>query len=68
MTTTTIDRLDYFEGYIKHHRYCIIKDLSNIDSNQIVKLINETRLSEMDHLLDVIEDINKNTISEKKKK
>jgi hypothetical protein len=66
--TTTIDRLDFFEGYVKHHRDCIIKDLSNIDlSNEIIKLINETRLMEMDHLLDVIEDINKNTIGKTKK-
>jgi hypothetical protein len=67
MTIITIDRLDFFEGYVKHHRDCIIKDLSKFDSNEIRKLINETRLSEMDHMLDVIEDINQKTIPKKKK-
>jgi succinate dehydrogenase flavin-adding protein (antitoxin of CptAB toxin-antitoxin module) len=62
-----IDRLDFFEGYIKNHRDHIIKDLTSLDSkdNEILKLINEARLSEMDHLLDVIEDINKKTVDKK---
>ncbi len=66
-TATTTDRLDFFEGYVKHHRDCIIKDLSKFDSNEIIQLINETRLSEMDHMLDVIEDINQKTMPKRKK-
>jgi hypothetical protein len=65
--TIITDRLDFFEGYIKHHRDYIIKDLASLDSknNDLIKLINEARLSEMDHLLDVIEDINKKTMNKK---
>jgi len=59
-----MDRLDFFEGYIKQHRDHIIKDLASLDSknNELIKLINETRLAEMDHILDCIDDINNKTL------
>lgn len=63
-----MDRLDYLAGYIQLHRDHIIKDLTSNDSkrNECIQLINEARLVEMDHLLQVIEDINNKTIGTRK--
>lgn len=65
-----IDRLDFFEGYIIKHRDNIIKDLASEESknNHIIKLINEVRLTEMDHLLECIEDMNKRIMPKQEKK
>lgn len=56
---TKKNKLEIFYGYLLHHRGKVETDLIGEESarNKIIKLVNEARLNEIDHLVDVVEDI-----------